>query len=88
MEMTALTYSLQWMITFSYLDDEWKEEFGNWNDGCIKMTHKHGNINLMGETIESKTAWIFDVDSLDLLVSDLLILSIFPNTKLKKKPST
>ena len=80
-----MTYSLKWIINFSYLDDEWKEETGNWSEGCLKMMHMNGNISLLGETIESKTAWMFDADSLDLLVSDLLVVSIFPNTNVKKK---
>jgi len=84
MEMTALTYSLRWLITFSYLNEEWEEYYGNWNDHCIKLSHKNSNICLVGETIGSKTAWMFDIDSLDILACDLLIISILPNIKLKK----
>ena len=80
-----MTYSLKWIVNFSYLDEEWTEQTGNWSEGCIYLIHENGNISLMGETIESKTAWIFDADSLDLLICDLLVVSIFPNTNLKKK---
>ena len=87
MELTAFSYSLKWMITFSYLNEEWEEESGCWGDGCIKMVHKNGNISLMGETVDSKSAWVFDVESLDLLVDDLLVVSILPNTHIKTASS-
>lgn len=68
---TAFTRDMQWKVDFLYDTNAWHEVVDEHHscDNRIRLSHKHiSSLQILGETVDDKSLWMFNTLSLDEIV--------------------